>query len=178
MSTSATTLARPYARAAFESARAANALAAWAEKLEFAAIVAAHDQVRAVIGDPRLSAEQLLALFLPQGEAPDSTFAGFLSMLAANRRLPLLPEIAELFAEFKREHDKVLRVTVRAAVALDTAQADGLKAALKRRFGRDIEMHAVVDPSVVGGAVIDAGDVVIDGSVRGRLARLTQALTA
>ena len=171
-----TTLARPYARAAFELAAGANALAEWATKLGFAAAIASDRQAAAVIGNPNVRVDDLRALFLPQGESADSDFAGFIGTLAENRRLALLPEIAELYGALKRERERVLRVNVRTAVALEPAQAETLKAALKRRFGRDIELTGSIDPSIIGGAVIDAGDIVIDGSVRGRLARLETAL--
>ena len=171
-----TTLARPYARAAFELAAGANALGDWATKLAFAAAVASDRQARALIGNPNVRGDELKGLFLPQGEGADSAFAGFIGTLAENRRLALLPEIAELFGALKRERESVLRVSVRTAVALEPAQADTLKAALKRRFGRDIELTGSIDPAIIGGAIIDAGDIVIDGSVRGRLARLENAL--
>ena len=173
---STTTLARPYARAAFEAALSANALADWQKKLAFSAAVAGNEQARTLLSNPRVTAEDLKQLFLPQGEAADTPFAAFVGTLAANRRLASLPEIAQLFDELKRERERILHVTVRAAVPVEGAQADALKAALKRRFEREIELVSVVDESVIGGAVIDAGDVVIDASVRGRLARLEQAL--
>ncbi len=100
-----------------------------------------------------------------------------MQVLAENGRLTVLPEIAALFEELKREAERVLKVNVRSAAPIDQAETAKLKDALKRRFGRDIELEQTIDPSVIGGAVIDAGDVVIDGSVRGRLARLEQALT-
>jgi F-type H+-transporting ATPase subunit delta len=172
------TLARPYARAAFESARGAGALGEWQHKLDFAAAVAAQPQVRALIGSPTLGSAALASLHLPEGEAAGSDFAGFIELLIDNRRLAQLPEIAAMYGELRREHDNVLRVTLRAAVAVDAALAEGFKAALKRRFKRDIELFTVIDPAVLGGAVIEAGDEVIDGSVRGRLERLAQALAA
>jgi F-type H+-transporting ATPase subunit delta len=170
------TLARPYARAAFESARAGNALAAWSDKLAFAATVIGDARVRAIIGDPRLSNANLVNLLLPQGEATDSTFAAFLGLLVDNRRVSLLTDIAALFEELKRESERVLQVTLRSASEIPADRAEAIKVALKKRFGREIDMQQRIDPSVIGGAVIDAGDVVIDGSVRGRLARLQGAL--
>src|SRR6185436_1681035 len=119
---------------------------------------------------------QLVQLFLPQGVGADDAFARFLEALVENRRLALLPEIADAYAELKREHERVLQVTVRSAVALDADTEQAMRAALKRRFGREIELHTAVDENLIGGAVIDAGDVVIDGSVRGRLARMQTAL--
>jgi F-type H+-transporting ATPase subunit delta len=172
------TLARPYARAAFESALAAGSLAQWQHKLAFAAAVAAHPDVHALVGDPTIEAATLRGLYLPQGEPEDSGFAGFIDILVDNRRLELLPEISGLYDLLKREHEKVLKVTVRAAIAVDEPMMETLRSALKRRFQRDIELVAVLDPGVIGGAVIDAGEQVIDGSVRGRLERLTRVLAA
>jgi F-type H+-transporting ATPase subunit delta len=170
-------LARPYARAAFELARESNALGEWSRKLELAAAIANDAKVRSLIGDPRVSGDALITLFLDTGDTATSTFGNFLSTLVANRRLPLLAEVAAGFAELKRESEGVLKVRVRAAVPIESAQADAIKAALAKRFGRTIDIESVIDESVIGGAVIDAGDVVIDGSVRGRLERLAQALT-
>lgn len=172
----ALTFARPYARAAFELARAQGALAAWAGKLGFAAQVAADPRVVGLIGDPRVAQAELAALVTPPDEPAESPFAVFVGLLAQNHRLVVLPEIAALFAELKNEAERVLKVGVRSAAPLGEAEAAKLKDALKRRFGRDIELEQSLDPGMLGGAVIDAGDVVIDGSVRGRLARLKQTL--
>ncbi|MBX3691690.1 F0F1 ATP synthase subunit delta [Dokdonella sp.] len=174
---SALTLARPYARAAFESARASGTLADWSGKLAFAANVAADPRVTALFGDPRIGAGDLAALCVPAGEAAESAFNAFVQLLADNRRLPVLPEIAALFEELKLESERVLKVDVRAATPIDDAGLAKLKDALGRRFGRAVEISQSVDTDLLGGAVIDAGDVVIDGSVRGRLERLEHALT-
>ncbi|HOX70558.1 MAG: F0F1 ATP synthase subunit delta [Dokdonella sp.] len=174
---SALTLARPYARAAFETALARSALAGWAEKLAFAAEVAADPRVVALFGNPRLGGSQLASLFLPQGEKTDGDFGHFISLLAENGRLPVLPEIGALFEQLKLESERTLKVRLRTAVRVDTPELEKISAALKRRFNRDIELTQSIDPKMLGGAVIDAGEVVIDGSVRGRLARLEQALT-
>jgi len=171
------TLARPYARAAFETASKNNALAAWSQKLGFAAQLISDARVGALVGNPRLGNAELTGLLLPPDETVSSPFAGFLELLVENRRAPLLPDIAALFEELKRDAERVLKVTLRSATEIPQAQADAIKAALKKRFGREIELETRIDPSVIGGAVIDAGDVVIDGSVRGRLARLESALT-
>jgi len=172
------TLARPYARAAFELASSSGStLGDWARKLAFAAQVAANPDVHALFGNPRVGAAELASLFLADGEAADSTFAGFINLLAENHRLQVLPEIAALFEQRKREAEQVLQVRVRTATPIDEAETTKLKDALKRRFGRDIELEQTLDPAVLGGAIIDAGDVVIDGSVRGRLHQLEAALT-
>ncbi|MBS0570934.1 MAG: F0F1 ATP synthase subunit delta [Proteobacteria bacterium] len=171
------TLARPYARAAFETARAHNALAAWSGNLRFAAQVMADARVSAVAGDPRLSHAELVGLLLPPGEAAETPFAAFLGLLVENRRVNLLAEITALFEELKRESECTIRVTLRSASEIAANQAEAIKVALKKRFAREIELEQHIDPTVIGGAVIDAGDVVIDGSVRGRLERLENALT-
>jgi F-type H+-transporting ATPase subunit delta len=170
-------LARPYARAAFDLAKESNALAEWSTKLDFAAAVARDPKVQSLIGNPKLGSDALIGLFLPQGENATGAFGNFVSTLAANRRLSILADIAQGFDELKRAVEGVLKVRVRAAVPVDGAQAEALKSALSRRFGRTIELESVIDESVIGGAIIDAGDVVIDGSVRGRLERLAQSLT-
>lgn len=172
----ALTLARPYARAAFETARGSDALGAWSNKLGFAAQAVSDARLTALIGDPRLGNAELVGLLLPPGDAADSQFASLLSLLVDNHRVVLLPEIAALFEELKRDAEHVLKVTVRSAVAVSAAQVDAITSALKKRFGRDIELEQSIDASIIGGAVIDAGDVVIDGSVRGRLTRLESAL--
>ncbi|MBK7012525.1 MAG: F0F1 ATP synthase subunit delta [Xanthomonadales bacterium] len=173
---SALTLARPYARAAFETAVSKGSLAAWAEKLAFAAQVAADPRVVGLLGNPRLSAGELASLFLPHAEKVDSDFGRFISLLADNGRLWALPEIGALFEQLKLESERTLKVRLRTATRVEAAELEKISAALKRRFDRDIELSQSIDPKMLGGAVIDAGEIVIDGSVRGRLARLEQAL--
>ena len=171
------TLARPYARAAFELASSAGSLGDWAKKLAFAAQAAADPQVRSLFGNPRIGTAELASLFLLDGEPGDSPFADFVNLLAENHRLQALPEIAALYEQQKREAEKVLQVRLRTATPIDASETAKIRDALKRRFGRDIELEQTVDPAVLGGAVIDAGEVVIDGSVRGRLHQLEAALT-
>jgi F-type H+-transporting ATPase subunit delta len=171
------TLARPYARAAFETARAHNALGAWSGHLAFSAQAMADARVRSLAGDPRLSAAELVGLLLPPGESADAPFAAFLRLLVDNRRVNLTADIAALFEQLKLESERTIRVTLRSASEIPAPQAAAIKDALKKRFAREIDLEQRIDPAVIGGAVIDAGDVVIDGSVRGRLERLQGALT-
>lgn len=171
----ALTLARPYARAAFSLARDAGALPAWSDALAFAARMAADPQVAALLGNPKLTQADVNTLLAPQ--AANETFGNFLGLLFENRRLSLLPEIAGLYDELRFEAERVVKAKVTSAVALPAAELDTIKAALKKRFGRDVEVETAVDDSLIGGAVIAAGDVVIDGSIRGKLHRLDAALT-
>jgi F-type H+-transporting ATPase subunit delta len=177
MAAQAITLARPYARAAFDVARANGAMGAWSGALAFAAEVARDSRVVNLVGNPRVESGQLVALHLPDGMANDSEFGKFLLQLAEHNRLSLLPEIGALYETYKRESESQLLVKVTSAMALDSAQAEQLKASLKRRFKREIELQTQVDPSLLGGVVIDTGSEVIDGSARGRLERLANALT-
>lgn len=170
------TIARPYARAAFELASDNSALGEWSSKLAFVAELAADARVAKVLGDPRVDAAQLTALLMPEGEAPGSSFANFMAVLADNGRLRASPEITTLFERYKRDAENVLKVNVRTAAEMDDAEAEKLKVSLERRFGRKVDMHRSLDPSILGGAIVDAGDIVIDGSVRGELRRLETAL--
>lgn len=180
----ALTLARPYARAAFAIAREANAAAQWSDAFGFAARVSADPRVQSLLGHPQLGRADAVALLLPPAAggsgAPDlfanDRFADFLAVLADNRRLALLPEIAGLYEELRAEAERIVKAKVTSATTLPATELDGIKAALKRRFGRDVELEIAVDESLIGGAVIDAGDVVIDGSIKSKLARLQSAL--
>ncbi|WP_374607826.1 F0F1 ATP synthase subunit delta [Thermomonas sp.] len=170
----ALTLARPYARAAFAIARDANALPAWSDALAFAARVAADPSVAALLGNPGLTQADATTLLAPDGA--DALFGNFLGLLFENRRLSLLPEITGQFDELRFEAERVVKAKVTSAVALPASELDTIKAALAKRFGREVEVEASVDESLIGGAVIDAGDVVIDGSLKGKLGRLQAAL--
>ena len=174
---SALTLARPYARAAFEYAHAHKELPHWAEQLTFAAQVAGDPRVAALFGNPRISRKELASLFLPHGASADSEFGRFIGLLAENGRLSVLAEISSLFEQLKLDSERRLKVSLRTAVRIEPNELEKIGTALERRFQREVEISQSIDPKMIGGAIIDAGDVVIDGSVRGRLARLEQALT-
>ena len=171
----ALTLARPYARAAFAIAREGNALPAWSDALAFAARVAADPTVSALLGNPGLIQADATTLLAPEGA--DAMFGNFLGLLFENRRLPLLPEIAGLYDELRFDAERVVKARVTSAVALPATELETIKAALSRRFGRDVEVETAVDADLIGGAVIAAGDVVIDGSLKGKLGRLETALS-
>ena len=172
--TQALTLARPYARAAFALARESGSFAPWSDALVFAARIAADPQVVSLLGNPKLTDADAVTLLSPDGAGEN--FGRFLALLADNRRLMLLPEIAGLYEDLRADAERVVKATVTSAAALPAAELDSIKAALKKRFGRDVEIETAVDENLIGGAVIDAGDVVIDGSLRGKLDRLQSAL--
>ena len=168
-----TTLARPYARAAFEAARDANELARWSESLALASEIASTEEMHYLSGDPRVGGDRLLELISDIGKDQfDESFTNFLKVAITNGRLELMPEIAAQYEQYRREAEQRIRVEVVSARPMDDEQSDRLAERLKARFGREVDMHVEVDESLIGGAVIRAGDQVIDGSVRGRIEQL------
>jgi len=172
---SALTIARPYARAAFALAREHDHLPQWSMRLGFSAQIASDPRVQALLGHPKLAVDDAVALLLPPG-APDPVFMQFLAVLADNGRLSLLPEITALYAQSRADAERVVKAKITSATPLDAPELAKLHDALKRRFGREVVIETAVDPELIGGAIIDAGDVVIDGSLRNKLARLGSAL--
>ncbi|HUO78981.1 MAG TPA: F0F1 ATP synthase subunit delta [Steroidobacteraceae bacterium] len=175
------TIARPYARAAFEHAHESQSLAAWSQLLAAGAAVAATPGADALFGNPRVSAAELIELVAgvatESGAAVGADGRNFLGVLAHEHRLALLPEIAAQFEARRAEVENQLDVEITSAVALTDAQRAAFRAALGKRFGRNVRLAEQVDPTLVGGAVVRAGDMVIDGSLRGRLARLEQQIS-
>lgn len=175
---SLTTLARPYAKAAFELALSDQALAAWDDMLGLASSITMDESMAKLLDSPQVSSAQASGIISDAaGDAFDSRFNGFLSVLADNDRLPLLPQITGLYRDLREEAEKRLSVKVVSAVPLDDDQASRMKEALARRFECDIELENEVDSGVIGGAVVYAGDQVIDGSLRGRLQKLSNSLS-
>jgi F-type H+-transporting ATPase subunit delta len=174
-----TTIARPYAKAAFEEASGKGALAAWAEALSTAATVVQDRRVAELLGNPAVSSGELAQLVIDvAGAELDEQGRNFVRTLADNRRLSCLPEISALFEQLKDEAEGIIDVTVSTAVPLESAERALLSAALERRLGRQIRLQCDTDPQLIGGAVVRAGDLVIDGSVRTRLDRIAYELTA
>jgi len=173
------TTARPYAKAIFALARKGNTLAATSAGLVRAAEVAADPRVRALLGNPHVTPAQLAELVSGvAGPALDEHGRNFVSLLAQNRRLGFLPEIAALFELMKSELENAVDVEVIAASQLTPDQESRYAAALQKKLGRSVRLHTKVDGSLIGGAVLKAGDLVIDGSIKGRLERLATDLTA
>ena len=182
------TIARPYARAAFELANEAKDLAAWSEALNTAQDVLADGQAEKFLSNPSLGKEQkqefLNDVFGSVGDK-GSVLAGsnehgtnFLKLLLEYGRVAVMPEIAEHFEALKAEIENTVDVTVTSAAPLSAEQQKSVAAALKERLGRDVTLSTEIDENLIGGAVIRAGDVVIDGSLRTRLEGLSNALIA
>jgi F-type H+-transporting ATPase subunit delta len=173
------TIARPYAKAAFEYARAANAFAAWSQGLKAAAEIVADPRVAPLTKSPEWSASDLATLIIDvAGAKLDAGMQNFVRVLAENHRLLLLPEISAQYEQLRSVVENTVDVEVVSAVPLDAAQAGKLERALSTRLKRKVRMRNSVDAALLGGAVVRAGDLVIDGSLRGRLERLATDLTS
>jgi len=178
-------IARPYAQAVFELANESGNLATWSEALGLAGQLLADGRVSTYLGDPEFSNEQrlefLTGLFDKAGAkvlgGKDKKGTNFLKLLLEYGRVVVLPEIAEHFEALKAEVENVVDVTVTSASPISKNQQDTISKALRKKLGRDINLATEIDENLIGGAVIKAGDVVIDGSLRARLEGLATALT-
>jgi F-type H+-transporting ATPase subunit delta len=170
-----TTIARPYAKAVFEFAVEKQTVSDWNDMLVFAAQVANNQQVSSFIANK--AAEEQANIFISVcAEQINEYGQNLVKVLAENGRLAALPEVAELFTEFKAEYDKEIDVDIISAAELAEAQLATLVSALEKRFSRKIKLNCSVDETLVGGLIVKAGDNVIDGSLRGKLNRLATTL--
>jgi F-type H+-transporting ATPase subunit delta len=173
----AITVARPYAHAAFMSANAEQALKNWSDMLSLMAAIADDAAMHDLIDSPHLTETQLADLFIEvAGDKINDSGANFIRILAENRRLALLPEIAALYEIQRRAAEGTVQAEMVTAFPATEAQQTEIIASLSKRLGRDIELSCSTDAELLGGAIIRAGDLVIDGSVRGKLERLGSAL--
>jgi F-type H+-transporting ATPase subunit delta len=173
------TIARPYAEAAFKLADAQGKLADWSAALANLAGVAADARVRAAIGDPNLSAAKVAGLFISilQGKLSGET-ENFVRVLAENGRLDVLGEIRGQFEALKNEREGVVEAEVYSAFEMDAAQTADLVSRLEKKTGRKVRAKVSVDKSLIGGVKVVLGDKVIDGSARAQLGALENALKA
>lgn len=170
------TLARPYADATFHLAQEQGDLKTWSELLQTLSAVSVDADMTQLATNPNVTHEQVAEVFLGVvGEVSDQG-QSFLRLLLENDRLSLLPEIAELFEVQKAEAEGRIEAEVISAYELDTRQVKAIAAGLKGKLGRDVDITTQINPELVGGIVIRAGDIVIDGSVEGRLAALSSQL--
>ncbi len=173
------TLARPYAEAVYRLAQERKTLKVWSEMLQLAAAVAADPQVAALIDNPRVARERFVEFFLDVGGKKfDKDAANFIRLLSENHRLVLLPEITALYELLRAQSEGRVEAEVISATAVSDAQLKDIGAALKKRLGRDIDLSTRIDPALIGGIVIRAGDLVIDGSVQGKLRALATHLNS
>lgn len=170
------TIARPYAKAAFDLAVEKNALDQWSEMLIFAAEVARNATIADFI-DGMHSAEKLTEIFLSVcGEQLNEFGQNLIKVMAENGRLKALPDVCNQFMALRHEHEKQIDVDVMSAVALDETQLDAISRKLENRLERKVKLNCSVDETLIAGVIIRAGDLVIDNSVSGRIRRLSDAL--
>jgi F-type H+-transporting ATPase subunit delta len=173
------TLARPYAKAVFELAREAKALPHWSQMLKTLAGAMAEPKVAALLANPRLSRDDVAAVLTSAlGDKLDAQGRNFVGLLTEYGRLKALPAIAEEFEALRAAAERRVEVEITTAVAVAAPQQQALLDALRKRLERELQVSWKTDAALVAGAVIRAGDLVIDGSVSGELAQLRQAVVA
>lgn len=174
-----TTIARPYAEAAFSLARDRNALPAWSQMLKLAATVVADGRIADALDNPKLDAPAKESLLLSIcGDGLDAEGRNFVRLLVEADRIALMPAIASLFETLKDDADGVAKATIETAFELSAGDLTDLTAALERRFKRRVEATVVVNRELIGGARITVGDNVIDGTVQERLRAMAAQLRA
>ena len=172
-----TTAARPYARAVFEMANDAGKLSEWSETLSFMGSVVSNEQVMSLLATPSMAKQAGADAFVELCDSKLNDEAkNLVSMLAENDRLSLLPEMSVIFDTLKDEAEDSVEAKVTTAKKLTQAEEKSISDALKKRLGRKIKLKVSVDKALLGGAIIQAGDLVIDGSIRGRLQKMTSVM--
>ncbi|AWB66418.1 F0F1 ATP synthase subunit delta [Saccharobesus litoralis] len=171
-----TTIARPYATAAFEFAVEAKAIDAMQAQLVFAAEVSKNDTVQALLTGST-NADTLADIFIKVcDEQLDKNGQNLIKVMAENKRLFALPEVVKLFAELKAEYEKTVEVDVFSATELSAEQQEKLVASLEKRLAKKVKLNCQIDTNLIGGLRVKAGDIVIDSTVRGKLDRLATSL--
>ena len=174
------TAARPYARALFELASEDSKLQQWQDNLQQAALIALDPDMLAMFEQPAILATELAELFLSvltaAGVGADTDFSNLIALLAENDRLAALPTISAQFAILKQEAEGKIEVMVRSAQKLSAKQQDKIAGSMAKRLGKEVSITTEIDTSLIAGAIVTAGDLVIDGSASGQMQKLTIAL--
>jgi len=171
------TIARPYAEAVFQTADAAGQLKEWSDMLQTVAMIAADADMQSIIGNTSVNKEQLAQLMLDvAGDVLTESGRNLVKLLAENRRLDVIAEITEQFETLKATAEKTVEAEIVSAREVSAEQQKMIAEKLKARLGREVSLKCRVDESLMGGAIIKAGDMVIDGSVSGQLNKLSVEL--
>lgn len=182
-----TTVARPYARAVFEMASGQDKLAQWADKLSLFAAVASDEEVSKLLDNPTLTRARQAEIFCEianielgddaeKDDALDTQGVNLINLMAENGKLSAVKEVSTLYSEYRAEAESTIKARLVSAYAVNAAQKSSLAAALKRRLGCKVELTVELDKSLIGGAIVYAGDLVIDGSLRGQLNAMAASL--
>jgi F-type H+-transporting ATPase subunit delta len=173
------TLARPYAKAAFQAAVEAGELQAWSDMLATASNVVLNEKMVKVLSNPSFTGQQQAQTLIDVcGDKLSATGQNLVNALADNKRIPLLPQISEQFEHLKAELEKAVDVQIISAFEVSDESKQKLTDALKAKLAKDVRVTTSVDSTLVGGAIIRAVDLVIDGTVRGKLAKLASAMNS
>lgn len=171
-----TTIARPYAKAAFDFAIEHNAVETWAEMLTFAALVSENETMQPLLAGA-LANTKLADLFISVcGEQINEQGQNLIKVMAENGRLSVLPTVSKLFSDFRNEWAKEVEADVVSATELNVEQQQQIIVSLEKRLARKVKLNCSTDAALIAGVIIKAGDLVIDGSVRGKLSRLSEKL--
>lgn len=170
------TIARPYGEAAFNLAGEAGALPEWSDALARLSAVMRTDAARELIGNPRMTAAQIVGVLADVAGGLSHPQRNFVTVLAENERLAVLPEIAGIFESLRNVREGVLDARIASAFPLTEQQVAEVVATLEAKHGRKVKPVISVDPDLIGGISIRIGDEVTDASVRGKLAQLADAL--
>ncbi len=173
----AITIARPYAEAIFKTALAKQTLNLWSDMLLAMTSIANDESVKAIEGNPGVSAKQLTEIFIEScKDKLNDEGRNLIVAMAGNSRLAILPQVRELFEQLKAQHEGVLEAKIVSAFALDSEQLSKLIANLERKFKHKIEAQVSIDPELIGGVKVEVGDEILDGSVRGKLEAMAISL--
>ncbi len=173
------TIARPYAVAAFKFAKEKKALAKWSDMLALASAVSSDETLSSVIQDPKVDGQTLQDAFLKVcGRRLDANGKNLIKTLVEYKRLAILPAISSAFEELKAEDEGTLDAQIIAAAKPTVAVTKSIVKKLEAKFGKKVSAEVVVDSEIIGGMKIIVGDTVIDASVKGQLQNLAYSLTA
>ena len=173
-----TTAARPYARAAFDYASSNGVIDQWADMLGFCAVVADDATMKTALDQPSLNRQQSADLFNEVcADKLNAQGKNFIKVLAENDRISLLPDIAILYHHYRTEAESTVDAELISALEVSDEQVEAISASLAKRLGKKVSITTSIDETLIGGAIIRAGDMVIDGSVRGRLEKLSNTLS-
>jgi F-type H+-transporting ATPase subunit delta len=171
------TIARPYAEAVFKIAASSGTLAEWSQTLSGLAMVAEQPEIQALLGNPRVPAVQLAAIFMSLGPTSQAQeLRHFVGTVIENGRLAALPQVATQFEQLKNEREGLVDAQIDSAFPLEPAQLAGLVADLERRYRRKVNPVVRIAPELIGGVCVTVGDEVIDGSVKAKLGAMAVAL--
>ena len=175
------TIARPYAEAVFETAQASKQLKEWSAILQTITLITTDENMQSMIGNTNVNKEQIAQLIVDVADSANKSVMtdqgrNLIKLLAMNHRLNVVAEITEQFETLKAEAEKTVEAEIVSAQKVSSAQQTLIAKKLKARLGREVSLKCSVDKSLIGGAIIKAGDMVIDGSVSSQLNKLSVEL--